>query len=362
MGGVFAQNLRTSGEFNVVTKNNTGDSVIVSMQLIGGACWFATGDDSDLHEPTPAYPGTTQKTISDGQDLAWEACWAEDVPGTLPFTFGLGKYKITAKINGDTTDYFWIDWRNDQLEEHFGHVLGNSGDINVWIDVATGNFYWDDDLTKPINQTDKKWGEVRGWPTTTSKLIPYIPINFNVFEHTSSPVLVWNHSSQNDFVTNYEIYRAVGMAGNFHRIAQVGSSTTSYVDYDYSVSGHIKLQYKVRAKNGTVVSEFTPTKTIYGGLYKENPDENSYTFDLAQNYPNPFNPSTSIKYSLASSEFVRLKVYDSLGKEVIVMINQFQEAGNYSINFNGKDLSSGIYIYTIEAGKFTDTKKLLLIK
>lgn len=361
-GGVFAQTLRTSGELNVVTKNNTGDLVTVSMQLDGSACWFATGDDSDLHEPTSAYPGTTQETISDGQDLAWEACWAEDVPGSLPFTFGLGKYKITAKINGVIKDYFWIDWRNDQLEEHFGDVLGNSGDINVWIDVATEKFYWDDDLTKPINHADKKWGEVRGWPTTTSKLIPYKPINFNVFEHFSSPVLVWNHSSQNDFVTNYEIYRAVGMTGNFHRIAQVGSSTTNYVDYDYSVSGHIKLQYKVRAKNGTVVSEFTPTKTIYGGLYKENPDGKSYTFDLAQNYPNPFNPVTTISYSIPGKEFVSLKVYDTIGKEVAQLVNERKSAGKYSVSFNAKNLSSGLYIYKLEVGNYQTIKKLILLK
>lgn len=83
---------------------------------------------------------------------------------------------------------------------------------------------------------------------------------------------------------------------------------------------------------------------------------------LAQNYPNPFNPTTSISYKIPSSCYVALKIYDMLGRETATLVNGRQNAGNYTINFNADKLTSGIYFYTLKAGGFSDTKKMLLIK
>ena len=85
-------------------------------------------------------------------------------------------------------------------------------------------------------------------------------------------------------------------------------------------------------------------------------------FRLEQNYPNPFNPSTTTKYSLTALEFVTLKVYDVLGNEVETLVNHQQPAGNYEVEFNAAQLSSGIYFYKLQAGSFIDTKKMILIK
>lgn len=85
-------------------------------------------------------------------------------------------------------------------------------------------------------------------------------------------------------------------------------------------------------------------------------------FDLAQNYPNPFNPATSIKYSLAAKSKVELRIYNILGKEVAALVNNFQEAGNYEVQFDAKNLSSGVYFYELKAGNFTAKKKMMLIK
>jgi len=83
-------------------------------------------------------------------------------------------------------------------------------------------------------------------------------------------------------------------------------------------------------------------------------------FALKQNFPNPFNPSTNIRYELPKKEYVRLTVYDVLGKEVAVLVDQEQPAGK--LKFNGVDLGSGVYFYRIHAGGFVATKKLLLLK
>lgn len=100
------------------------------------------------------------------------------------------------------------------------------------------------------------------------------------------------------------------------------------------------------------------------GVEKE--EELTKGFSLAQNYPNPFNPSTTIKFSIPETGFVSLKVFDILGKVVIELVNEELNAGSYSATFNttdvGKNLASGIYFYRLEAGQFSQTKKLMLIK
>jgi hypothetical protein len=85
-------------------------------------------------------------------------------------------------------------------------------------------------------------------------------------------------------------------------------------------------------------------------------------FRLNQNYPNPFNPSTKISYNLVKDGFVTLKIYDALGKEVKTLVNEFQQSGLREINFNASGLSSGIYFYRINAGDFSDLKKMMFIK
>lgn len=85
-------------------------------------------------------------------------------------------------------------------------------------------------------------------------------------------------------------------------------------------------------------------------------------FILEQNYPNPFNPSTVIGWQLQGSGYVSLKIYDVLGNEVVTLIDDELSAGNHKIEFNASSLSSGVYFYTLTAGEFTDTKKLLLLK
>lgn len=89
---------------------------------------------------------------------------------------------------------------------------------------------------------------------------------------------------------------------------------------------------------------------------------NPNKFELMQNYPNPFNPTTNIRYTLSSKQFVVLKVYDALGNEVAILVNEEKPAGSYEVEFKGNDLTSGVYYYRMEAGEFKNTKKVVLIK
>ena len=86
------------------------------------------------------------------------------------------------------------------------------------------------------------------------------------------------------------------------------------------------------------------------------------SFSLSQNYPNPFNPSTTIEYAIPQASKVTLKIYNVLGQEIRTLVNETEEAGTYKINFDARDLNSGIYIYILEAGNFTQVRKMILMK
>ena len=95
---------------------------------------------------------------------------------------------------------------------------------------------------------------------------------------------------------------------------------------------------------------------------KQENNQTPTNFVLSQNYPNPFNPTTEIKYSIPLSSIVTLKVYNLLGQEVVTLVNHEQNSGNYIVNFDASKLASGVYLYRIQAGYFSLTKKMILVK
>ena len=132
-------------------------------------------------------------------------------------------------------------------------------------------------------------------------------------------------------------------------------------------SGVIKIRFRF-GSDGFVTDEgwYIDDVTIQGTVTGVNSDEQyenfPKTFSLSQNYPNPFNPNTTIEFSLPKSEYVTLKVYDLLGKEMATLISDQMQKGKHKLNWNATDFSSGIYFYTIEAGSFKQTRKLVLMK
>ncbi len=103
------------------------------------------------------------------------------------------------------------------------------------------------------------------------------------------------------------------------------------------------------------VPKLTSVEQIAGAVIPEK-------YLLSQNYPNPFNPSTTINYQIPNNGIVTLKVYDMLGREVATLVNNVQSAGNYSMQFSGANLSSGVYFYKLTAGNYTDVKRMLMLK
>jgi glucose/arabinose dehydrogenase len=125
--------------------------------------------------------------------------------------------------------------------------------------------------------------------------------------------------------------------------------------------------FGVDQNNELYIIEFVGTN---GNIYRFVPtvtstDDESYVpeeFKLFQNYPNPFNPSTTIKYQVGNDGFVKLKVFNSLGEEVVTLVNKFQNTGSYNVDFKAADLPSGIYVYQLISNNFAEEKKMILLK
>lgn len=98
------------------------------------------------------------------------------------------------------------------------------------------------------------------------------------------------------------------------------------------------------------------------GIDEELVGLNPETFALFANYPNPFNPTTRIRYAISQTAFTSLKVYSILGEEVAALISEVKTPGIYEINFDGTDLASGTYFYKLQAGNYTETKKMILLR
>lgn len=112
------------------------------------------------------------------------------------------------------------------------------------------------------------------------------------------------------------------------------------------------------ASANSLLVTFKPTSVGIQNISSQIPDR----FLLENNFPNPFNPSTNIKFQLPEKSFVRLIIYDMLGREVETLLNENMNAGFYSFAFNAVNLNSGIYFYKLEAGDFKETKKMILVK
>ncbi|OQY73910.1 MAG: hypothetical protein B6D44_05845 [Ignavibacteriales bacterium UTCHB2] len=134
----------------------------------------------------------------------------------------------------------------------------------------------------------------------------------------------------------------------FNTSPAIGSDGTLYI------GTHLRSTFLNHTRNLIAVKDSVTSV--------EDDDEKYYSYKLSQNYPNPFNPITIISYSIKQEGLVTLKVCDILGKEVATLVNENKRSGTYEVNFNASNLPSGIYIYKLQSGIFSDVKKMLLIK
>jgi len=160
-------------------------------------------------------------------------------------------------------------------------------------------------------------------------------------------------------------------------------STFGYYYYAISSDGELKWKLPLNDYQVDNTGSITAAGTLYIGVHKSSLSPNqqktliairdtgtvsvkdnfkTLDYKLEQNFPNPFNPSTTINYVVKERGFVQLKVYDVLGKQVLTIVNEEKSQGSYSVSFNGNNLTSGIYVYSLRVNNFTQNRKMILLK
>lgn len=199
--------------------------------------------------------------------------------------------------------------------------------------------------------------------TNNRYIVQQTPINPDRFDQRisiSDKGIAWMEMNVNNPVEYYFYYY------QFSNAAIYTLDLSSYFGYQPELKIDLMEKYAVITVSGSQSENcggiyVIDISKVITGTSNENPVK-LYNYALSQNYPNPFNPETTINFILEKPGIVKLKVFDLLGREVKVLVNDFRSAGKYKESFNGGNLASGIYFYSIEAGEFRKTKKMILLK
>jgi hypothetical protein len=273
----------------------------------GVMCYF---DDLELFHPAPQVVNLWDFETT-AQDTGWTVfSVSADTFSVVanPDMSGLDTTAHVAKLTVDKSGAPWDGVFNNKITPFVVTADNCKPTLLVYKDK--------------ISRVDFKY-EGKGWSTG------------DTFD-TNKVVNQWDQVSYNFSKYIGDTVRTITIIPDFASGASRTYSSVNYFD-------QIELVHKV-------------TGVVETGVSKPS------TFVLNQNYPNPFNPTTTISYSIPEKSFVSLKVYNILGQEVASLINNQEEAGPHRVNFNAMNLSSGVYFYSIRAGNFTATKKLMLLK
>jgi hypothetical protein len=233
--------------------------------------------------------------------------------------------------------------------------------------------YTDWDFATPIWKIDASKNNGYPYLKWSENVDPAMPVELTSFTaqiNDNKIVLNWQTATE---VNNYgfEIQKSLVIShqslGNWEKVGFVQGSGNSNSPKEYSFTDENptagKIQY--RLKQIDIDGNYKYYSTIAEvniSLTDVNVGTRPGVFVLEQNYPNPFNPTTRIKYSIPNSSEVKIKVYNILGTEIATLVNGYKEAGNYEIEFNADKLTSGLYIYQITAGKYSETRKMILLR
>jgi len=187
-------------------------------------------------------------------------------------------------------------------------------------------------------------------------IIPVELVSFNASLDKNNVVVTWQTATELNS-SYFDVERKVSGSewNSIGRVTAAGNSTRT-IDYrfvDENIAGTISFY---RLKQVDLDGSFT---------YSQEVEVNTAiptSFSLSQNYPNPFNPTTKINYSVPFDSKVTISVYSITGELVMELVNENVSAGSYSVDFNGSNLASGMYIYKMTAGNFTQTSKMMLMK
>lgn len=290
-------------------------------------------------------------------------------------TIGSSPYNIYPGDGGGNTGpayytdiYYNVSYDGGQTWSGAGIIQGDPGvqesypvlaaDLEIAGNQATAHYiYYIDPIPGTSlfaggNSFDPNGAWYHNTYTWTDPQIPVELGSYSSMVNDGEVTLLWNTVTETNN-SGFEVKR------NDEKIGFVEGSGTSTKIHNYTFTDNIvetgNYEYKI------IQVDYDGTKDLLFKLMI-NVDLTPSEFSLLQNYPNPFNPSTKIKFTVAEKSFVKLKVYSVLGQEIKTLVKEEKSPGKYSVDFDAGDLPSGTYIYTIQAGNFSSSKKMILLR
>lgn len=353
--------------------------------------WCQNGYSTDFHELQVMPNG-------DAWVMSYDPQWVDMsviVPGGN--THALVKGLVIQKININKNVVFqWRSWDHFQitdathenlLDDTIDYVHGNSIEVDTdgniiissrnmdevtKISTATGNIIWrlggKNNQFTFINDTIGFSHQHDARRISNGHLTLYDNGNFHTPHFSRAVEYQLNETTPKTATLVWSYRRTPSIyafaMGNVQRLPNgntiIGWGSSYVTLTEVTPSGQIMYELYLPVTMSSYRAFRYEWSPLTGGVPISNKTPNGYR--LYQNYPNPFNPNTIIKFQIKDSRFVTLKVYNILGKEISTLLKERLNAGIYEAEFNASDLGSGVYYYRLEAGDFTDTKKMLLVK
>lgn len=331
----------------------TGSGVITSNQQAYSNSLVTTGN---ANFSNPDWPGFNFIWLDQGIQMP---------------RWGMGFYKVTNSKQSDK--YFYLDAR----DYSYGSITGgyNNPDFFVFFDNSQSKYYYNFSLPQPDITTGsvlRIWQIFNKTPNTAN-LQNYWSNVLVLVNQVNHPRIIWGpYQSSGITVQQYRIYRKYGASAWQLYHTTSSSNVLEFTDENVTIAqpggqAGVTVQYKVCAVyNNNIETSFSNIVSAYIAGYeiekKLNESRSISDNNLLQNYPNPFNPITTISFSLPKAGYVSLRIFDIIGNQVAELIKEFKPDGIYEVQFEAKDLPSGIYVYTLNVNGHFKSQKMILMK
>jgi hypothetical protein len=265
---------------------------------------------------------------------------------------------VTNNFTNDTMKVFFFTGNKTFAYKRAGAIQSQTDRFYFDGGISTAN---PDQESKTINfvsiineTTQEKFFAIRSFELTQNDSVKIENPDSNKLKLVS-----YGTAKDYDIEISFATETGIGRFGNFNVPLSANTSHTFIPNWTDLTNSQLVVLVDL-GNNGNVDDTLYLNNTV--GVENGGNLLTPVEYNLAQNYPNPFNPTTTIRYSIPKQSLVSLKVYDILGREIVTLINEEKPAGKYEVKFNAAGLSSGIYFYTINAGSFVETKKMILMK
>lgn len=324
----------SSAQFNDITLTNNG----------GYDLWMG-----QMHEPTP-FSAPVILSISDIPN---------DQGGKVRIEFSASEltnsFSVWRQIDS-TSDWDAIGSFDGIYQNKYSYVAPTLGDSTI-SGIKWSNFKVSAHSSEMLNFLVSE--SMLGY--SIDNLAPIVPAGVIASGYDDMIELAWDESVEKDF-QYYAIYRSLDSEFTPDTmITSTYTTTNNYFNDNEVIEGYTYYYHISAVDYSGNYSEFS--EKVYALITDVQLDIDIPTvYELGQNYPNPFNPSTVVNYSIPESGLVTLKVFNILGQEIVELVNEVKQVGVYEVSFNASSLTTGMYIYRIQSGDFTSTKKMILIK